>query len=104
MRTTQGAPGTEGTTDQPVHAEHRRVRIVDEIRIPLAGPYAPRAQLVRFPDGRLLWRIRLWEYDRPVVHVVGTDVLRTFARINGLSRLRAEIDLAVEAACAGGRP
>jgi hypothetical protein len=84
---------------QPVPADRARVRVVGELRIPLAGPYAPRAQLIRFPDGRLLWRLRLWEYVRPVTHVVGTDTLRAFARINGLPALRAEIDRMVEEAC-----
>lgn len=73
--------------------------MLGEIRIPLAGPYAPRAQLVGFPDGRLLWRIRLWQVDRPVTHVVGTDTLRAFARANGLSELRRTIDRLVVEAC-----
>ncbi|MGA8665205.1 MAG: hypothetical protein WB809_09150 [Thermoplasmata archaeon] len=62
------------------------------MRLPLAGPYRPRARLFRMPDGRLLWTVRLWEYDRAVTHAVSTDVLRRFARVNGLSRLAGEVE------------
>ncbi len=82
----------------PVPPARRRRGVVGEIRLPLAGPYAPRARLIRFPDGRLLWHVRLWEYDRPVAHVVGTETLRTFARINGLGELRRQIDELVDRA------
>jgi len=76
---------------------------VGEVRLPLAGPYCPRARLFRMPDGRLLWRVRLWEYDRAVTHAVSTDVLRTFARVNGLGSLTAEVEDLVERALAGTR-
>lgn len=69
-----------------------RVRKVGELRIPIAGPYRPRARLYRYPDGRLLWLVRLWENDRAVPHLVSGAVLREFARINRLARLRAEVD------------
>lgn len=93
----QDAEGIERTESQPVPAEipataRRRVRTVGELRLPLAGPYAPRVQLVQLPDGRLLWRLRLWEFDRPVVHVVGTDTLRRFARINRIPAVERRID------------
>jgi len=78
-----------------------RVRRIGALRLPIAGPYRPRARLYRYPDGRLLWLVRLWEYDRPVSHLVSTDVLREFARINRLPRLRAEIDALVEQAGTG---
>ena len=62
------------------------------IRLPIAGPYRPRARLYLFPDGRLLWHVRLWEHDRPVAHLVRTDTLRTFALVNGLRTTLEEVD------------
>jgi len=70
----------------------RNVRLLGTVRLPIAGPYRPVARLFRFPDGRLLWHVRLWEYDHAVPHVVGTAVLTAFARANGLSALEQEID------------
>jgi hypothetical protein len=81
-----------------------RVRKVGELRLPIAGPYRPRARLYRYPDGRLLWLVRLWEHDRVVPHLVSSAVLREFARVNGLYRLRDEIDDLVERATAEDRP
>lgn len=94
------------TPDEPVprrlpsFAPGRTVRKVGELRLPIAGPYRPRARLYRYPDGRLLWLVRLWEYDRPVSHLVSTTVLREFARVNGLATLRSEIDELVDRATA----
>jgi hypothetical protein len=68
------------------------------VRLPIAGPYRPVARLYRFPDGRLLWHVRLWEYDRAVPHLVGTPVLRAFARRNGLPALEREVDQLVRSA------
>jgi hypothetical protein len=68
------------------------VRCIGELRLPLAGPYRPWARLYLYPDGRLLWRVRLWESYGPVAHLVRTETLRTFARINGLPALLAEVD------------
>jgi len=68
------------------------------VRLPIAGPYRPVARLYRFPDGRLLWHVRLWEYDRAVPHLVGTPVLRVFARVNGLRLLEREVDRLVRSA------
>jgi len=81
-----------------------RVRRIGEIRLPVAGPYRPRARLYRYPDGRLLWLVRLWETDRVVPHLVSTEILREFARSSRLPRVRAEIDLLVERATYGRRP
>lgn len=69
-----------------------RLRRVGEIRLPLGGPYRPRARLYLLPDGRRLWRVRLWEYDRPVVHLLPTAVLREFARRNGLRQLERDLE------------
>ena len=81
------------TAPQPVpRRPRRRVRKIGELRLPLAGPYRPWARLYLFPDGRLLWRVRLWEVDRAVAHLVRTDALRTFARVNGLASTLAAID------------
>jgi hypothetical protein len=71
------------------------------VRLPLAGPYRPAARLYRFPDGRLLWHVRLWEYDRAVPHLVATSVLVTFARRNRLPSLEAAIDRLVRRALGG---
>ena len=79
-------------------------RRIGAIRLPIAGPYRPRARLYRLPDGRLTWSVRLWEVDRPVVRWVGTDVLRAFARANRLPALLAEIDTLVRRAEAEERP
>jgi hypothetical protein len=98
------------TPCQPVPGEplpfrsRRVVRRIGEVRLPLAGPYRPRARLYRGPDGRLLWRVRLWEYDRPVLHVVGTPVLRAFARCNRLPDLEAAIEELVARALATAPP
>lgn len=108
MEITQDAEGIATPCRQPVPPQpfprRRRPIFVGEIRIPLAGPYAPRARLVLFPDGRMLWRVRLWERDRAVPHVVGTDVLRQFARVNRLFELERRIEaLVVEASHRGRR-
>jgi hypothetical protein len=82
------------TPSQPVLGRtHSRVREIGELRLPIAGPYRPTARLYLFPDGRLLWHLRLWELDRPVGHLVRTAVLRRFAVLNGLDPLLARIDL-----------
>lgn len=81
-----------------------RVRKVGELRLPIACLYHPRARLYRYPDGRLLWLVRLWECDRAVPRLVSTAVLREFARLNGLAGLRAEVDALVERATVGARP
>jgi len=69
---------------------------VGRVRLPLAGPYRPAARLYHFPDGRLLWHVRLWEYDRAVPHLVGTPVLIAFARLNRLRSLEEEIEQLVQ--------
>jgi len=87
------ASGIERNVAQPIpRRTTRRVRAIGELRLPIAGPYRPRARLYLFPDGRTLWTVRLWEYDRAVRHAVGTDRLRAFARVNGLPALEREID------------
>ena len=93
------APPNEPLLGQPLPARSvPRVRRVGELRLPIAGPYRPRVRLYQYPDGRLLWLVRLWEYDRAVPHLVSTDTLRQFARLNRLPRLRAEIDALVNRA------
>ena len=81
------------TPPQPVRRRpYPRVRKIGELRLPIAGPYRPRARLYLFPDCRLLWHLRLWEHDRPVSHLVRTDTLRTFARITALPSLLAAVE------------
>ena len=75
-----------------VRRPRRRPRFLGEVRLPIAGPYHPRARLYELPDGRRLWTVRLWEYDRPVPHAVGTHVLLAFARRNGLLSLAREVE------------
>ncbi|HYA58430.1 MAG TPA: hypothetical protein VEH57_08250 [Thermoplasmata archaeon] len=76
-------------------------RPVGEVRLPLGGPYRPRARLYRLSDGRLLWCVRLWEVDRPVLRVVSTATLLRFARGNRLPALEAEVEALVERALRG---
>ncbi|HTT45095.1 MAG TPA: hypothetical protein VMH38_03650 [Thermoplasmata archaeon] len=98
-------PSEPVPTEQPISTGATgRVRLVGELRLPIAGPYRPRARLYRYPDGRLVWLVRLWEYDRAVPHLVSTDVLREFARLNRLPRLRSEVEALVERASARARP
>jgi hypothetical protein len=68
---------------------------VGTVRLPLGGPYRPRAHLYQLPDGRLFWQVRLWEYDRAVSHALPTSVVRSFARQNGLVALEREVDALV---------
>ena len=81
-----------------------RVRKVGELRLPIAGPYRPRARLYRYPDGRLVWLVRLWERDHAVPRLVSTELLREYARLNRLPQLRAEVDALVERASTSGGP
>lgn len=71
------------------------VRCLGEVRLPLAGPYRPRARLYRLPSGDLVWVVRLWERDRAVGRVVRTETLRTYADASRLPALRRAIDAVV---------
>ena len=98
-------PPRELVLDQPFPPRAEgRVRRVGGVRLPIAGPYRPRARLYQYPDGRLVWLVRLWEHDRAVPHLVSTEVLREFARRNRLPGVRAEVDALVERASTHGRP
>jgi hypothetical protein len=77
-------------------------RVVGAVRLPLAGPYRPWARLLRRPDGRLVWLVRLWHGDRPVPRLVETRVLWAFAAENRLPRLAAEIEALLERAAQEG--
>ena len=66
------------------------------MRIPVAGPYRPWARLYLFPDGRLVWLVRLWQVDRPVARVVRPEILRAYARRSGLPSVVTELDRLVE--------
>ncbi len=106
MEIQQDAEGIETPSCQPVPrpvAPRRRAIVVGDVRLPLAGPYAPRARLVLLPDGRMLWKVRLWEADRAVPHVVGTEILRTFARVNRLDDLARRLEALVGEAERRGR-
>jgi hypothetical protein len=87
------AQRTVRTPSQPIpRRTNPTVRAIGELRLPLAGPYRPWARLYLYPDGRLLWRIRLWEVWGPVAHLVRTETLRSFARANRLPALLAEVE------------
>jgi hypothetical protein len=58
--------------------------------------------LFRLPDGRLVWHVRLWEYDRAVPHIVGTPTLIAFARRSGLRTLEREVEELVRTATERG--
>jgi hypothetical protein len=73
-------------------------RAVREIRLPLGGPYRPRARLVRLPSGELRWLVRLWQIDRPVAQLLPTHVVRAFAERSGLPELLRAIDAALASA------
>ncbi len=90
---------------QPIPPRRARsVRLVGTLRLPLAGPYRPRVRLYRFPDGRLVWHVRLWEFDHAVPHLVPTGVLREFARLNRLAAFAAELEMVLAQARASGGP
>jgi hypothetical protein len=91
LRTRQQIP-VEPLAPRPPIARSRKPQRVGSVRIPIAGPYHPRATLYRFPDGRLLWTLRLWEEDRVVPRVFASSVLLAFARLNRLPRLEAELN------------
>ena len=61
------------------------------------------ARLYWFADGEFRWRVRLWETDRAVARYVDTDVLRTFARVNGLGAVACEIEAILADARRRGR-
>jgi hypothetical protein len=69
-----------------------RARKLGRVRLPIAGPYRPWATLYRLPDGRRLWCVRLWDIYRPVRRCLTTGMLVAFARLNGLTALRREIE------------
>ena len=92
------APGTpehaDAERDFPIPAyapEGRRPRSIGRVRLPIAGPYRPWARLYELDDGRRLWVVRLWEFDRPVARCFSTATLLGFARLNGLRALESEI-------------
>lgn len=57
---------------------------VGRMRLPLTLNHRPWITLYRFPDGRLLWTVRLWDGDRPVHRCIGAATLLRFARVNQL--------------------
>ncbi|MGI0129026.1 MAG: hypothetical protein ACREEC_02555 [Thermoplasmata archaeon] len=69
-----------------------RVIRLGRLRLPIAGPYRPWATAYRLPDDRVVWCVRLWSVDRPVVHCVPTSTLRSFCRANRLSAIADEVE------------
>ena len=68
------------------------VRRIGVVRIPLGGPYRPKATLYRMPDGRSNWCLRLWHVDHAESRCVDTSVLLAFARRERLPELEREIE------------
>jgi hypothetical protein len=95
--------GTERVVQPVRRRTTRSVQLVGTVRVPIAGPYRPVARLYRFPDGRLLWHLRLWEVDRAVPHLVPTSVLLGFARQNRLPALALEVRRLVDSVVTEGR-
>jgi len=85
------------STDRPF-SHDRRVRRIGRTRLPLTLTHRPWATLYRFPDGRLLWSVRLWEVDGPVRRLFPTGMLLAYARLNRLGFLEAELDRLTRAA------
>ena len=89
--------------DQPFSAEHDanldevrrgpvgRVRRLGSVRLPLGGPYRPKATAYRLPDGRIVWCVRLWAIDRAVRRCVSSETIRRFCRMNRLPSVEAEV-------------
>ena len=73
-------------------------RALAEVRLPIAGPYRPRARLVRLPSGELAWLVRLWRVVRAVAELVAPEVLRAYLGSGGLRDLLREVDAAVDRA------
>ncbi|HXQ48705.1 MAG TPA: hypothetical protein VN842_02860 [Thermoplasmata archaeon] len=92
------------TKDQPLPADadrdlaelfdapRGRVRRVGSVRLPLGGPYRPKAVAYRLPDGRIVWCVRLWEVDRAVRRCVSSATIRQFCRMNRLPGVEGEVD------------
>ncbi|MFZ1022804.1 MAG: hypothetical protein WAN87_01550 [Thermoplasmata archaeon] len=91
LRTRQPIPA-KPLTPRPRISRGHRARRLGSARVPIAGPYRPLATLYQFPDGRLLWTLRLWEEERVVLRVFVTSVLLRYARLNHLASLEAELE------------
>ena len=94
----------EPLAPRPRISRGRRLRRLGSVRVPIAGPYLPRATLYQFPDGRLLWTLRLWEEDRVVRRVFATSDLLRYARLNLLASLEAELEAVISRATADADP
>src|SRR5690348_3555043 len=68
------------------------VRRIGFVRIPLAGPYRPKATLYRLPDGSLIWCLRLWNVDHAEPRCASTSAMRSFARRARLPELARQIE------------
>lgn len=90
---------------QPVPAlSVRGSRVIGSLRLPIAGPYRPRAVLRVRGNGESFWTVRLWDVDRPVLRIVDTPTLRAFARVNRLPAIEAAIDEMLIRAAYARRP
>jgi hypothetical protein len=78
-----------------------RVWAVGTVRVPITLTARPSATLYQYPDGRLLFCVRLWKVDGVAHRCVSPATLRAYARASGLTGLVREIDELVHAAVAG---
>jgi hypothetical protein len=78
------------------------VRVLGTIRVPVTLTACPRATLYQYPDGRLLFCLRLWDVDGATRRCVSPGTLRAYARESGLATLEREIDDLVRLARSGG--
>jgi len=85
-------PGTPNAREPVPRRTNRPLRCLGELRIPIAGPYRPRARLYCLPSGDLRWLVRLWSIDRPEPRFVETADLLAFAERNRLPALAREIE------------
>jgi hypothetical protein len=76
----------------PVPRPAQGIERLGRLRVPLTLVHRPWAALYRYPDGRLLWCLRLWMGERVVARVVSTSTLRRYARSSRLTALEAEIE------------
>jgi hypothetical protein len=82
----------ESAAADPLRSIPGRVRRLGVVRLPLGGPYRPKATAYRLPDGRIVWCVRLWETDHAVKRCFPSETIRRFCRMNRLPEVEEEVD------------
>jgi hypothetical protein len=85
----------------PVDPDRPPVRRVASVRVPLTLTICPWATLYEFPDGRLLWCLRLPGVSGVRTRCIGSEALRRYARESGLTRLERGVSRALAKARGG---